>query len=98
MVEAGIAQHIDLYQTTGGELIMGTGRFVAPKTLEVRLNDSGTGVLVGDKVFLDIGTHAAIPGVPGLEAARVRRTAFIGSFATRAATPWRFASASFNPT
>src|SRR6516225_3754341 len=28
----------------------------------------------------------------------VRRTAFIGSFATRAATPWRFASASFNPT
>jgi len=98
MVEDGIALHIQLYQTTGGELIMGTGRFVAPKTLEVRLNDSGTGVLVGDKVFLDIGTHAAIPGVPGLEAARVRRTAFIGSFATRAATPWRFASASFNPT
>jgi pyruvate/2-oxoglutarate dehydrogenase complex dihydrolipoamide dehydrogenase (E3) component len=27
-------------------------------------------VLVGDQVFLDIGTHAAIPGVPGLEAAR----------------------------
>ena len=98
MVEGEIALHVHLYQTTGGELIMGTGRFVAPKTLEVRLNDSGTGVLVGDKVFLDIGTHAAIPGVPGLEAARVRRTAFIGSFATRAATPWRFASASFNPT
>jgi pyruvate/2-oxoglutarate dehydrogenase complex dihydrolipoamide dehydrogenase (E3) component len=26
-------------------------------------------VLTGDKVFLDVGTHAAIPNVPGLEAA-----------------------------
>ena len=70
MVEGGIARHIQVYQTTGAELIMGTGRFVAPKTLEVRLNDGGTRVLVGDQVFLDIGTHAAIPSVPGLEAAR----------------------------
>src|SRR6516164_3152865 len=70
MVEAGIARHIQVYQTTGAELIMGTGRFVAPKTLEVRLNDGGTRALAGDQVFLDIGTHAAIPSVPGLEAAR----------------------------
>ena len=70
MVEGEIALHLHLYQTTGGELIMGTGRFVAPKTLEVRLNDGGTRVLAGGQVFLDIGTHAAIPSVPGLEAAR----------------------------
>src|SRR5215813_11889815 len=70
MVEGEIALHLHLYQTTGGELIMGTGRFVAPKTLEVRLNDGGTRALAGDQVFLDIGTHAAIPGVPGLDAAR----------------------------
>jgi pyruvate/2-oxoglutarate dehydrogenase complex dihydrolipoamide dehydrogenase (E3) component len=70
MVEDGIARHIQVYQTTGAELIMGTGRFVAPKTLEVRLNDGGARVLAGDQVFLDIGTHAAIPSVPGLEAAR----------------------------
>jgi pyruvate/2-oxoglutarate dehydrogenase complex dihydrolipoamide dehydrogenase (E3) component len=49
---------------------MGTGRFVAPKTLEVRLNDGGARVLAGDQVFVDIGTHAAIPSVPGLDAAR----------------------------
>ena len=49
---------------------MGSGRFVAPKTLEVRLNDGGTRVLAGDQVFLNLGTHAAIPNVPGLEAAR----------------------------
>jgi pyruvate/2-oxoglutarate dehydrogenase complex dihydrolipoamide dehydrogenase (E3) component len=51
-------------------LIMGTGRFVAPKTLEVRLDDGGTRALAGDQVFLNIGTHAAIPSIPGLEAAR----------------------------
>jgi pyruvate/2-oxoglutarate dehydrogenase complex dihydrolipoamide dehydrogenase (E3) component len=49
---------------------MGSARFVAPKTLEVRLNDGGTRVLAGDQVFLNLGTHAAIPNVPGLEAAR----------------------------
>jgi len=50
-------------------LVMGSGRFVGSKTLEVQLNDGGTRVLVGDRVFIDVGTHAAIPGVPGLEAA-----------------------------
>jgi pyruvate/2-oxoglutarate dehydrogenase complex dihydrolipoamide dehydrogenase (E3) component len=43
---------------------------VAPKTLEVQLNDGGTRVLAADQVFLNVGTHAAIPSVPGLEAAR----------------------------
>jgi pyruvate/2-oxoglutarate dehydrogenase complex dihydrolipoamide dehydrogenase (E3) component len=70
MVNREIALHLQNYKTSGAELIMGTGRFAAPKTLEVHLNDGGTRVLTGDQVFLNIGTHAAIPGIPGLEAAR----------------------------
>jgi pyruvate/2-oxoglutarate dehydrogenase complex dihydrolipoamide dehydrogenase (E3) component len=70
MVDREIALHLENYKASGAELIMGTGRFVAPKTLEVHLNDGGTRVLAGDQVFLNLGTHAAIPGVPGLEAAR----------------------------
>ena len=70
MVDREIALHLQNYKTSGAELIMGTGRFVAPKTLEVHLNDGGTRALAGDQVFLNIGTHAAIPSVPGLEAAR----------------------------
>ena len=70
MVDGQIAAHLENYKASGAELILGDGRFVAPKTLEVRLNDGGTRVLVGDKVFLNVGTHAAIPNVPGLEAAR----------------------------
>jgi pyruvate/2-oxoglutarate dehydrogenase complex dihydrolipoamide dehydrogenase (E3) component len=70
MVAREIELHLHNYKTTGAELIMGSGRFVAPKTLEVRLNDGGTRVLTGDQVFVNLGTHAAIPDIPGLEAAR----------------------------
>ena len=70
MVDAEIALHLRNYKTSGAELIMGNGRFVAPKTVEVRLNDGVTRILAGDQIFLNLGTHAAIPNVPGLEAAR----------------------------
>lgn len=66
MVERQIAKHMQIYRASGAELIMGSGRFLAPKTLEVKLNDGGTRVLAADKVFLNVGTHAAIPDVPGL--------------------------------
>ena len=69
MVDREIELHLHNYRTSGAQLIMGSGRFVAPKTLEVRLNDGGTRMLAGDQVFLNLGTHAAIPSVPGLEAA-----------------------------
>jgi len=70
MVEAQVAGHLQNYKASGAELIMGAGHFVAPKTLEVRLNDGGTRVLAGDQVFLNLGTHAAVPSVPGLQEAR----------------------------
>ncbi len=69
MVEGLIALHLDLYKASGAELIMGTGWFTAPKTIEVSLNDGGTRVLTGDRVVLNLGTHATIPDVPGLAAA-----------------------------
>jgi pyruvate/2-oxoglutarate dehydrogenase complex dihydrolipoamide dehydrogenase (E3) component len=70
MVNREIAAHLQNYKATGAELIMGSGRFVAPRTLEVQLNDGGTRLLSGDRVFLNLGTHAAIPPIPGLEASR----------------------------
>jgi pyruvate/2-oxoglutarate dehydrogenase complex dihydrolipoamide dehydrogenase (E3) component len=70
MVDRQIAKHLQNYKASGAELIMGSGRFVAPKTLEVILNDGGMRVLAADKVFLNLGSHAAIPNVPGLDAAR----------------------------
>ncbi len=69
MVERQVAKHLQIYKASGADLIMGSGRFVAPKTLEVKLNGGGTRTLAADKVFLNVGTHAAIPTVPGLAAA-----------------------------
>jgi pyruvate/2-oxoglutarate dehydrogenase complex dihydrolipoamide dehydrogenase (E3) component len=69
MVTDQVAKHLENYKTSGAELIMGSGRFVAPKTIEVLLNDGGIRVLSGDHVFINVGTHAAIPEIPGLKAA-----------------------------
>src|SRR5262245_50495750 len=66
MVDGLIAMHLDQYRASGVELIMGEARFVGPKTLEVRLNDGGTRTVEGEQVFLNLGTHATIPPIPGL--------------------------------
>lgn len=70
MVDREVAFHLDAYKTSGAALIMGSGRFTGPKTLEVQLNDGGSRVLAADNVVLNVGTHAAIPDIPGLAAAR----------------------------
>ncbi len=70
MVDGLIAMHLDQYRASGAELIMGAARFLGPKTVEVRLNDGGRRTLAGERVFLNLGTHAAIPPIPGLADAR----------------------------
>jgi pyruvate/2-oxoglutarate dehydrogenase complex dihydrolipoamide dehydrogenase (E3) component len=70
MVEHEVALHLENYRESGAELIMGSGRFAGPKTLEVQLNDGGTRVLMAEQVFLNLGSHAATPAIPGLEATR----------------------------
>jgi pyruvate/2-oxoglutarate dehydrogenase complex dihydrolipoamide dehydrogenase (E3) component len=69
MVAAQVAKHLENYKASGAELIMGFGRFVAPKTIEVQLNDGGIRVLTGNNIFINVGTCAAIPETPGLKAA-----------------------------
>ena len=66
MVEAEVAFHRQKYRDTGCELIMGDARFMGPKTVEVKLNDGGTRLLAGDRVFINVGTRPAVPPIPGL--------------------------------
>jgi pyruvate/2-oxoglutarate dehydrogenase complex dihydrolipoamide dehydrogenase (E3) component len=70
MVADLINIHLDRYQASGAELILGTARFIAPRTVEVSLAEGGTRVISGDRVFLNLGTRAAMPDVPGLAASR----------------------------
>jgi len=70
MVDREVEFHLGAYKSSGAELIMGSGCFVGPKTIEVALNDGGTRLLAGNEAVVNVGTHAAIPDIPGLEAAR----------------------------
>ena len=69
MVDGLIAIHKARFAADGIEFILGEGRFVGPKTIEVRLPQGGTRRLEGERVFLNLGTHAAIPDIPGLSSA-----------------------------
>jgi pyruvate/2-oxoglutarate dehydrogenase complex dihydrolipoamide dehydrogenase (E3) component len=70
MVDRQVTKHLENYRTSGAELVMGDARFVVAKTLEVTLRDGGTRTLMADKIFLNVGTHAAMPNVPGLAEAK----------------------------
>jgi pyruvate/2-oxoglutarate dehydrogenase complex dihydrolipoamide dehydrogenase (E3) component len=69
MVEGLHKMHADLTAKSGAELIMGSARFVAPRTVEIELRDGGKRTISGDRVFLDLGSRAAMPEIPGLRAA-----------------------------
>lgn len=70
MVADLIQIHLDRYKATGAELVMGTARFVAPRTVEVSLNDGGTRTIAGERVFLNLGTRATVQDLPGLAASQ----------------------------
>ena len=70
MVEGEVQFHLDRFKATGAELIRGEARFVAPKTVEVHLNEGGRRTITGDRVFLDLGSRSVIPDIPGLATAK----------------------------
>jgi pyruvate/2-oxoglutarate dehydrogenase complex dihydrolipoamide dehydrogenase (E3) component len=70
MVEGLVEVHLAKYRESGTELVMGHGRFVAPKTIEVALNAGGTRTLRGQTVVIDTGSRARIDDTPGLAESR----------------------------
>jgi pyruvate/2-oxoglutarate dehydrogenase complex dihydrolipoamide dehydrogenase (E3) component len=69
LVDGMIAIHKGRFADKGIDFILGEGHFVAPRTIEVQLAGGGTRRLEGERVFLDLGTQATIPDIPGLAAA-----------------------------
>jgi pyruvate/2-oxoglutarate dehydrogenase complex dihydrolipoamide dehydrogenase (E3) component len=70
MVDGLVALHQAKYRESGAELVMGHGRFVAPKTVEVALNAGGIRTLRGETVVIDTGSRARIDDTPGLSESR----------------------------
>ena len=67
MVDGLIEVHRSRYKASGARLVMGSAKFVGPKSLEVHLVDDEDEIRIdAERVFLNLGTHASIPAVPGL--------------------------------
>jgi pyruvate/2-oxoglutarate dehydrogenase complex dihydrolipoamide dehydrogenase (E3) component len=66
MVNELVEMHLGKFRASGAELIMGEAQFMEPKTVRVTLNAGGTRLLRGERVFINVGTRASIPDVPGL--------------------------------
>jgi pyruvate/2-oxoglutarate dehydrogenase complex dihydrolipoamide dehydrogenase (E3) component len=62
--------YMENYTKTGAEFILGTGRFLAPRTVEVTLADGTTRQLRGTNVIISTGTRASLEPIPGLAEAQ----------------------------
>lgn len=58
------------YKDTGAEFIFGTGKFVAPRTVEATLPDGTIRQLRGENVIVSTGTRATLEAIPGLREAQ----------------------------
>jgi pyruvate/2-oxoglutarate dehydrogenase complex dihydrolipoamide dehydrogenase (E3) component len=66
MIDGLRDMHLSNYAKSNAEIVMGFGRFIADKTIEVALNAGGTRTLRSDYIFLDTGSRAIIDTIPGL--------------------------------
>ncbi len=66
MVQELVDLHLDEYRKSGAELVMGTGRFVGPRTIEAKLNDGATRTFRGKNVIINTGSRATLDPIPGL--------------------------------
>src|SRR5437016_14032743 len=62
--------YMENYRKTGAEFLLGTGRFVAPRTVETTLLDGSTPQLRGANVIVSTGTRASLEPIPGLAEAQ----------------------------
>jgi pyruvate/2-oxoglutarate dehydrogenase complex dihydrolipoamide dehydrogenase (E3) component len=66
MVEGLLQIHRDNFTRNKVEVVMGEGRFISERMLKVSLNAGGERILQGDQVFINVGTRAEIPNLPGM--------------------------------
>lgn len=69
VVDGLVEVNLNGFKAAGFDLLLGNGRFVAPRTIEVQLNDGGVRLLEGARVYINTGTHADVPAVRGLREA-----------------------------
>ena len=66
VVDGMVAAHRKMFADSGMDFIMGTARFIAPRTAEIETHDGDIRLLGGADVVINTGTTPAIPDVPGV--------------------------------
>ena len=61
---------LNIYKKSGAELVMGTGRFVGPKTIEADLTGGEKRTFRGKNVIINTGSRATLEPIPGLAEAK----------------------------
>jgi pyruvate/2-oxoglutarate dehydrogenase complex dihydrolipoamide dehydrogenase (E3) component len=69
MVHDLVEIHLANFKSSGVELIVGNGVFVAPHTIEVEFPSGGIRTVRGEKIVVSTGSQAAVDDIPGLLAA-----------------------------
>jgi pyruvate/2-oxoglutarate dehydrogenase complex dihydrolipoamide dehydrogenase (E3) component len=70
MVSHSVDIHLEIFKKSGVELILGSGRFIGPRTLEITQPDGTRRRVRGDKVIISTGTRATLEAIPGLAEAQ----------------------------
>src|SRR5215813_13770149 len=70
MVKHLVDIHLQNDKKSGAELVMGTGRFVGPRTVEAHLADGGMRTFRGRNVIINTGSRATLEPIPGLAEAK----------------------------
>lgn len=70
MVSGMVAIHEKKFAVPHLEFVLAEGRLVGPRAVEAMLPDGTTRRFVAERLFLNLGTHASIPPIPGLAEAK----------------------------
>ena len=66
VVAGMVAAHEKMFPASGMDFVRGTARFVAPRTVEIALNDGGRRRVRGARVLINTGTTPSVPPIEGL--------------------------------
>lgn len=67
VVKGMVDAHWQLFTNTPNmELLVGTGKFVGPKQIEVELKDGEKRFLTAERIYINTGSRTAIPSISGL--------------------------------
>ncbi|WP_116140213.1 FAD-dependent oxidoreductase [Trinickia diaoshuihuensis] len=66
VVNAMVEMNRQAFDASGLDLVIGTGRFAGPRQIRVHAEDGTEQLFEGENVYINTGTIAVVPDVPGL--------------------------------